>query len=105
MAVDKGKIFSNRNIIILMIILFVGWLMFFDQNSYLDLKGLDAKIIELEEERDFYKKKIAEDSLVIKHINDPAFLQRYARENYFYVQEGEILYIIEDTTKSNSKYR
>lgn len=102
MAEGKKDIFSNRNIIILMIVLFVCWLMFFDQNSYLDLKGLDAKIKELEEERDFYKRKIAEDSLVIKFIEDPDFLQRYARENFFYVKEGETLYIVSDSTQSET---
>lgn len=79
-----------------MILLFVGWLMFFDQNSYFDLKGLDDKIVVLERERNFYQNKIHEDSTVINRIKEPVFLEKYARENFFYVRPSEVLYIIED---------
>lgn len=96
MKIDKSKLFSNKNLIVLMILLFVGWLMFFDQNSYFDLKGLDDKIVVLERERNFYQNKIHEDSTVINRIKEPVFLEKYARENFFYVRPSEVLYIIED---------
>lgn len=88
-----------------MVALFVCWLMFFDQNSYIDLKGLDAKIEELESEKNFYKQKISEDSTVIKYISDPVFLEKYAREIFFYVQDGETLYVIEDTVTVRSDFK
>lgn len=93
-----GNIFSNRNLIIIMSALFVSWLLFFDQNSYVDLKDLDTKIEQLRRERDFYRDKITQDSNVIKNINDSAFLEKYARENFFFIREGEVMYLVEPDT-------
>lgn len=100
------KIFSNQNIILLMTLLFLSWLLFFDQNNYVDLRDLDAKIEELKAERDFYVNKIAADSNVIMNIRDSAFLEKYARENFFFIRSGETMYLMEiDTIVQNDIYR
>ncbi len=87
------KIFSNTNIIIAIVLIFVLWLMFFDKNSMLSLSEVTQKIEEKRIERDFYRTRIAEDSAVIVGLSDSAFVEKYARENFFLVREGETLYL------------
>lgn len=79
-----------------MVLLFVLWLMFFDQNSYVDLTELDKKVKMMEVERDFYIHKIAEDSAVIMGVEDSAYLERFARENFLMLREGETMYLLKD---------
>ncbi|MEG1955439.1 MAG: septum formation initiator family protein [Mucinivorans sp.] len=87
------KIFSNRNIILLVTVLFFVWLMFFDRNNFLTLSAVDQKIETLKAERDFYRARITEDSMVIQGMSDSAFVERYARENFRLIRPGETMYL------------
>ena len=92
------KFFTNRYIIIL--IIFTVWMLFFDENSYLVHKEFDKEIEELEIAIDFYKKKIEEDKLTIKTLEDSLQIEKFAREKYLMKRENEDIYIIEfDTIK------
>ena len=89
-----GKLFSNRNIILLMAAGFVVWLLFFDRNNIVGLRRVDEQIKELEAERDFLQAKIRADSAVIEGVErDSVYLERYARENFYKMRPGEVLYI------------
>lgn len=88
------NIFSNRNIILLMGLVFVVWLLFFDRNNIVGLREVDDQITELEAERDFLRAKIHSDSTVIEGVErDSLYLERYARENFYKMRAGEVLYI------------
>jgi len=90
--------FTNRYIIIL--IVFCVWMLFFDENSYLIHREFNKEIDELETAIDFYKKKIEEDKLTIKSLNDSLQIEKFAREKYLMKKEKEDIYIIEfDTIK------
>ncbi len=92
------KFFTNRYVIIL--IVFTVWMLFFDENSYLVHKEFDKEIEELEIAIDFYKKKIEEDKLTIKTLEDSLQIEKFAREKYLMKRENEDIYIIEfDTIK------
>ena len=92
------KFFTNRYIIIL--IIFTVWMLFFDENSYLVHKEFDKEIEELEIAIDFYKKKIEEDKLTIKTLEDSLQIEKFVREKYLMKRENEDIYIIEfDTIK------
>lgn len=69
------------------------WLLFFDRNSLVGLQGVDAQIEDLERERDFLRNRIKEDSTVIQGIKDSAYLETYARENFFMKYPDEKIYI------------
>lgn len=86
-------LFSNWTLVLLLTILFGVWMLVFDRNSFFDIKDLDNRIKELENERDFYIQKIAEDSAVIVGLKDSAYLEKYAREHYYMKREGETMYI------------
>lgn len=88
------KILSNKIVILITTILFGIWITFFDKNNVVDMRTLDDKIEHLEIERDFYKSKIKEDSAVIVGLQDSAYIEAFARENFFMMRPGEQMYIV-----------
>lgn len=90
------NLFSNRNILIVATLFFVAWVTFFDRNNYIDIRELDARIKEMEQERDYYKSKITEDSTVVAGLADSAYLEKYAREHFFMKRAGEKMYLIKN---------
>ena len=87
---------SNRNkIMILILVVFIVWMVFFDENSYLVHRELNKEINKLEETTDYYKKEIAKDTKMIVDLNNPKSLEKFAREKYKMKKEGEAIFIIE----------
>lgn len=98
----KNKPFFKiiTNIYVVILIVFVIWNLFFDQNSYLTHREFNKEIEELQESNNYHKKRIAEDKATIKKLKDSLELERYAREKYLMKKENEDVYIIEfDTVK------
>ncbi len=87
------------NIYVMISLVFIIWMLFFDENTYLNFK-LSKEIKELESTIDFYKKKNKENNLLINQLQDSLQLERFAREKYLLKKENEDIYIIEfDTIK------
>ena len=94
------KFFTNIYVII--VIPFLVWMLFFDENSYLIHREFNKEIKDLESTISFYKEKIAKDKATIKKLQDSLELERFAREKYLMKKENEEIYIIEfDTLKKN----
>lgn len=91
---DFKKLLSNWGLITIITIVFAVWIFVFDRNSYLDVRELERRVNELETERDFYIRKIAEDSAVIVGLQDSAYLEKFARENYYMKRDEETMYIV-----------
>ncbi len=92
------KTLTNKYVLILLT--FLVWMFFFDENSYLAHKKFNTEINELENTIHFYKTKIAKDKLKIQQLQDSLQLERFAREQYLMKKEKEDIYIIEfDTIK------
>ena len=87
------KPFKNMYVIILMV--FVVWMLFFDGNSFLIHHELNSEMKALENERDYYKKEIIKDKKGIKALSTEEGLERLAREKYYMKRENEEIYIIE----------
>ncbi len=94
---------SNKYVLI--IILFLIWMLFFDTNSYLIHNELNNDIRALEENKDFYKKEIDHDKVFIEKMKDSDEVERYGREKYYLKKENEDIYIIqnEDSLKKMKK--
>lgn len=90
------KVITNAYLVILTV--FVVWMLFFDENSYLTHREFNKEINELERWIDYHKQKIAEDKETIKKLQDSLELERYAREKYLMKKENEDVYIIEFDT-------
>ena len=93
------KFISNKYFIILFS--FVIWMLFFDENSYLNHRELDQEIDKLEDANEYYKKQIKSDSKVIDNLNNQDSIEKYAREQYKMKRENEDIYIIEYDSLEN----
>lgn len=88
------------NFYVLALTIFVVWMFFFDENSFLTHREFNKEINELETSIDYYKNRISEDKSTIEKLQDSLSLERYAREKYLMKKENEDVYIIEfDTIK------
>lgn len=90
------KILTNRYVLIL--IVFCTWMLFFDENSYLNHREYNLEIEELKNSIEFYKKEIKENKKMIEALKDPDQLEKYAREVYRIKKEDETLFLIEFDT-------
>lgn len=90
------RILSNKYVIILL--LFVVWMIFFDENSLLNHWELDKEIDNLENSNEYYRDQIEQDKKVIDNLNDPDSLEKYAREEYKMKKENEEIFLIEYDT-------
>ena len=92
------KVLTNTFVLIL--IPFLIWMFFIDDNSYLVHRKLDNEINDLESTITFYQNKIAEDKTTITKLQDSLQLERFAREKYLMKKKNEDIYLIEfDTIK------
>ena len=88
------------NIFVIILIPFLIWMFFFDENSYLNHRKFNKEIEDLENTISFYQDKIKKDKKTIKNLQDSLELERFAREKYLMKKENEDIYIIEfDTIK------
>ena len=90
------RILGNKYVIILL--LFVIWMIFFDENSLLNHWELDKEIDNLEKSNEYYQDQIEQDKKVIDNLNDPDSLEKYAREEYKMKKENEEIFLIEYDT-------
>jgi cell division protein FtsB len=87
------KILSNRYVLIFLV--FLVWMLFFDENSYINHRELDKEINKLEKANTYYKKEIQHDAKIIKNLENPDSLERFAREEYQMKKKDEDIYIIQ----------
>lgn len=75
---------------------FAVWMVFFDQNSYLLHKDLDDDIVNLREERAYFKAEIEKEQNHLDRMEkDPREYERLAREKYLMKKENEDIFVIE----------
>lgn len=92
------KVATNTYVLIATV--FIIWMLFFDENSYLAHKELNDELDELKTWVQHHEKEIARDKKTIKKLEDSLELERYAREKYLMKKENEDVFIIEfDTVK------
>ncbi len=87
------RIISNKYVLIILI--FVVWMFFFDGNSYLIHRELNQEIEKLEGNKEYFNQEIGQDKAQISKLKDSVELERFAREEYFMKKANEEIYIIE----------
>jgi cell division protein DivIC len=95
------KFLINRYILVLLF--FIIWMLFLDNYSYLEHRVLDKEIKLLEDNINYYKKEIKEDSIRIKKLKNEDQIEKYAREKYYMKRENEDIYLIEFEEEKNAK--
>ena len=84
-----------KNRYILTLLLFLIWLLFFDQNNIIDRIKNQHKKNQLAKDITYYRKKIAEDSERLKELKtDNKNLEKFAREQFFMKKENEDIFVI-----------
>ncbi len=90
------KILGNRkNLILLVASVFVIWMLFFDENSYLSHRELNQEIEETQKTNAFYRKQIEMDQKMIHDLKDPDSLEKFGREEYLMKKKNEDIFIID----------
>jgi len=79
---------------ILIGLLFVLWMLFFDSNSYLNHNRLSNDIDQLQKDQQHYKEEIIKDSIALEELSSPEGLEKYAREKYHMKKENEEIFLI-----------
>ncbi len=87
------RIISNKYLLIL--ILFLIWMFFFDTNSFFIHNELNHDVNALEDNKEFYKEEIKKDKVFIEKMKDSDEVEKFAREEYFLKKENEEIFIIE----------
>src|SRR5699024_8442596 len=95
------RILSNKYVLILL--LFGAWMLFLDSNSWLVHRELNQVIDKLKSEKAFYSNKIEHDSALLKQLQSPEGIKRYAREKYHMKRDNETVYIIQFQDSSTTK--
>ncbi len=87
------KYFLNKYVIT--VFLFLIWMTFFDQTSWLVIKELNQDIANNEEELAYYKSEYQKnDAFYKKLMNNKSEKEKFARENYFMKKKNEEIFIV-----------
>lgn len=87
------KALSNKHLLIG--VLFIIWMTFFDTNSFLIQRELNKEIKSLKENTKFYSNEIKTDLEFIESMSDIEQIEKYAREKYYLKKENEEIFLIE----------
>ena len=89
-----------KNSYVIIIIIFVIWMIFFDSNSILVHNELNNDINDLNNQKEYYKNEIERDNIELNQIKTDSGLEKYAREKLFMKRENEEIFIIQYDTIS-----
>ena len=76
---------------------FLIWMMFLDSNDLISRYKMGAKVRALNDEKEYYKTKIAEVEEDRKELmTDKELLEKFAREKYLMKKETEDVFILQE---------
>ena len=74
---------------------FVIWMIFFDQESFIDRYHLNQTLKDLENQKAFYLDEINKNEAAIYILeNDTSQLEKFAREKYYMKKDNEDVFVI-----------
>ncbi len=77
------------------IFLFMVWMIFFDNTSFLVVNELNGEIQRYEKQLNYYKEEYQKnDAFYKKLMNNKSEKEKYARENYFMKKPNEEIFIL-----------
>lgn len=86
-----------RNRYVIIFVIFIVWLTFFDENNLFQQADMSKDIRDMEKERDYYISEIRTLQKQKEQLtSDMDQLEKYAREKYLMKKPDEVLFIIED---------
>nr|NQU90661.1 septum formation initiator family protein [Bacteroidota bacterium] len=99
MVKNRKNSFLNR--IVIVIAVFVVWMLFFDQNNWINQYKLSEELKEVQRQEHYYQQEIISDSIQLHALKtDINSVEKYAREHYKMKKDEEtVFYIIEEDKK------
>jgi cell division protein FtsB len=101
MSIKRFKSILNvlRNKYISSVIVFVIWLAFFDRNDLVTQWDRKQELQKLEVSKAFYEEEIASTKKDLLELNNnPAILEKFAREKFYLKKVNEQIFITDDST-------
>lgn len=85
-----------RNKYLVATIAFLVWMLFFDRNDFFEQRSRRQYLYKLEESREYFTNEIIKERKFSQELkNDPAVIEKVAREKYLMKRDNEDLFIIE----------
>ena len=97
---ESGLFRIIKNKYLLVTVAFFAWVVFFDSNSIIEWSSIRSNINRQEKEKTYYKQEIksAEEKLQELSSNKDS-LEKFAREQFYFHEEDEDLYIVKKKEK------
>ena len=84
-----------KNKYVITLLVFIIWMLFFDQNSLLDRIRMYSEIRQLEDEQEYYEQEIKKDSTRLHELTtDKDNLEKYAREQFYMKKPDEDVFVV-----------
>jgi cell division protein DivIC len=100
MAAGKKVLKLFTSFYVLASLVFLIWMVFFDENDLVNQWRLKSRIRELEREKLYYLEMISKlEQEKTSLLQDEELLERFARERYLMKKPGEEVYIIEQNSE------
>lgn len=81
-------------------ILFLAWIVFFDENSIVSHQKNRKRLQELQQQKIYYKERIKSDKQKLEDLNSgKENLEKFAREQYYMSKPDEDVFIIVEEEK------
>jgi cell division protein DivIC len=91
----KNRFAFVKNKYFLTLLLFLLWMLFFDQNNLLENKRYEREYRQLQKDKEYYLIKIQEDNRKLKELQtNTDNLEKFAREEYLMKRENEDIFVI-----------
>ena len=89
------KLLANKWIIATL--LFLVWIVFFDENSIVSHQKNKRRLYELKQQEEYYKERIAVDKQKLEDLKEgEEKLEKFAREQYFMSKSDEDVFVVVD---------
>jgi cell division protein FtsB len=92
------RLFKNKYLFAL--VLFAIWIAFFDRNDLITQWSRKQELKKLETSTAFYEKEIADTKKDLLDLNnDPAILEKFAREKFYLKRQTEEIFLVTDSSE------
>ena len=93
---------TNRYFIVALC--FTVWMIFFDQRDFFQQRERATELNKLEAAKKYYQEEISNTKKQLENLqNNPAAIEKFARERYLLKRDGEEVYLFEDSNTSVEK--
>lgn len=95
---EKAKtLFSKLNKYVIASVIFLAWILFFDNHNFIKQNENSRKLKELTADKIYYQARIKEDHKRLEELKtSKENLEKFAREQYFMKKKNEVIFLIKE---------